>query len=83
VELGIKIPIECKATLVVKRRHTESVVDYLRTTHQPLGVLVSASPLDVVYRGEGCRLINIPAYLANRQNILRYAEAHRDVPVSR
>jgi len=76
VELGRKIPIECKATLTVKRRHTESVADYLRTTHQSIGVLVTAAPLDIVYRGEGCCVLSIPAYLASRENILRYAQAH-------
>ncbi|MEN8254914.1 MAG: AAA family ATPase [Verrucomicrobiota bacterium] len=73
-ELGLKIPIECKATLAVRRRHAGSVVDYLRTTHQPFGVLVSAAPLGVVYRGDGCCVMNIPAYLATRNNIVRYAE---------
>jgi predicted AAA+ superfamily ATPase len=76
VEMGLKIPIECKATLAVKRRHAEGVVDYLRTTRQPIGVLVTASPIDVICRSEGCCVLNIPAYLASRENILRYAQKH-------
>jgi hypothetical protein len=72
----LKIPIECKATLAVKRRHADGVVDYLRTTRQPIGVLVTASPLEVIYCGEGCCVLNIPAYLASRENILRYAQQH-------
>jgi predicted AAA+ superfamily ATPase len=76
VELGRKIPIECKATLAVRRRHAENVVDYLRTTHEPFGVLVTAAPVDVVYRSdEGC-VVNLPAYLATRENILQTARAH-------
>ena len=74
VEVGLKIPIECKAALAVRRRHTESVADYLRTTHQPLGILVSAAPLGVVYRGKECAVLNVPAYLATRPNILRYVD---------
>lgn len=77
VELGLKIPIECKASLAVKRRHADSVVDYLRTTRQPIGVLVTAAPLAVAYRGEGCSVLNIPAYLASRGNILSYASRER------
>ena len=76
VELGAKIPIECKAVLAAQRRHTESVVDYLRTTRQQIGVLVTAAPLGVIYRGEGCCVLNVPAYLATRENIVHYAEAH-------
>ena len=76
IEIGLKIPIECKAALVVRRRHAESVVDYLRMTRQPLGLLVSAAPLSVVYHGEGCCVLNVPAYLATRSNMVRYAQAH-------
>jgi hypothetical protein len=76
VEMGLKIPVECKATLAVKRRHAEGVVDYLRTTRQSIGVLVTASPSEVTYRDEGCCVLNIPVYLASRGNILRYARKH-------
>ena len=75
-ELGLKIPLECKAALRVKRRHTDSIVDYLRTTHQSFGVLISAAPLDLVYRGRDCSVLNVPAYLATRENIRGYAERH-------
>lgn len=74
VEPERRIPIECKATLAVKRRHAESVVDYLRTTRQSIGILVSAAPLGIVYRGEDCCVLNIPAYLVSRGNILRYVQ---------
>jgi len=76
VEIGLKIPVECKATLAVKRRLAESVMDYLLTTRQSIGVLVTASPIEVICRSEGCCALNIPAYLASRENILRYAQKH-------
>ncbi len=56
--------------------HAESVMDYLRTTRQSIGALVTAAPLEVIYRGDGCCVLNIPVYLASRGNILRYAEKH-------
>lgn len=74
-DIGLKIPIECKAALAVKRRHTESLVSYLRATHQPFGVLVSAAPLEEVYRGDGRHVINVPAYQATRSNIASLAQA--------
>ena len=75
VDLGIKIPLECKATLQVKRRHTESLMAYLRATRQQVGILVSASPLGIVYRGEGICILNVPVYLATRENLTHYAGA--------
>ncbi len=74
VELGIKIPIECKAALQVKRRHTESLMAYLRATHQHIGVLVSAAPLGMVSSGEGFCILNVPIYLATSQNLAHYAK---------
>ena len=74
--IGLKIPIECKAALTVKRRHVQGLVSYLRLTHQGLGVLVSAAPFGEVYRGDGCCVINIPAYQATRGNIAALAQAH-------
>ncbi len=74
-ELGIKIPIECKAALVARPRHAQSLAEYLRATHQRVGVLVTAAPLGVVYRSDDACIINVPAYLATKRNILRYSEA--------
>jgi predicted AAA+ superfamily ATPase len=74
--LGMKIPIECKASLGVRRRHAESVIEYLTATHQSLGVVVSAAPLGLIHRGNARAVINIPVYLATKDNILRYTEAH-------
>lgn len=75
-DAGLKIPIECKAALSVKRRHAQSLVSYLTMTHQPIGFLVSAAPLGEIYRGDGCCVVNIPAYLATRHNILRLAQTY-------
>jgi hypothetical protein len=76
VELGLKIPIECRAALSVKRRHTQSAVDYLQATRQSVGMIVSAAPIDVVYERDGCHVLNIPAYLATRNNMLAYARKY-------
>jgi len=73
IDLGLKIPIECKAALAIRRRHTESVMAYLRTTHEPFGVIVSAAPLGVIASGDGYRVLNVPAYSANREGILQLA----------
>lgn len=72
--LGIKIPIECKASLRVKRRHLLSLEAYLKATHQKLGILVSAAPLGTLYCGDSVRIVNVPVYLATRQNLTDYAE---------
>jgi len=74
VTLGLKIPIECKATLQAKRRHTRSIAAYLQATHQPVGVLVSAAPPGIVPGGDDTCVLNIPVYLATRDNLARYAE---------
>jgi len=74
--LEVKIPIECKATLAVKRRHVDSVADYLTATRQHFGVIVTAAPLGMVRRGEAHCILNVPAYIATKANILRYSEVH-------
>jgi predicted AAA+ superfamily ATPase len=75
VALGMKIPIECKAALAVRRRHVGGVTEYLRSTHQHFGIVVSAAPLEVIRDGDAHAVLNIPIYLAMRANILHYAEA--------
>ncbi len=78
VELGMKIPIECKAALQVKRRHAESLVAYLRATHQQVGILVSAAPIGLLASGDGATVLNVPVYLATRHNLARYADGLLD-----
>lgn len=76
-DLNAKIPIECKATLKIKRRHVESVGEYLAATRQYFGVVVSAAPLGVVRQTNECCILNIPIYLASKSNILSYTNACR------
>jgi len=73
-EMSLKIPIECKATLTAKRRHSVGLADYLLTTCQTFGALISAAPLGPVPGSQDLRILNIPVYLATRDNILRYAQ---------
>ena len=75
VQLGVKIPIECKASLQVKRRHADSLMAYLRATRQQVGILVSAAPLGVIPSGDGTHILNVPIYLATSRNLVRYAKA--------
>jgi len=71
--LAMKIPIECKAALAVRKRHVESLAEYLRLTHQRFGVLVTAAALEVACRTDEFCILNVPAYLAAKTNICRYA----------
>jgi hypothetical protein len=71
-ELKQKIPIECKAALVLKRKHFTNLLHYLRLGKHKLGVLISAAPLQVVSFDDGINIINIPIYLATEKNIRRY-----------
>ncbi len=71
----LKIPIECKASLQFKKKHTRNVINYLRTTGQKIGFVVSAAPLDRMTTDEGYKIINLPVYLATRNNIEAYLNA--------
>jgi predicted AAA+ superfamily ATPase len=75
-QMGMKIPIECKAALAVHHRHIENVAAYLQTAHQRFGVLISAAPLTMVEQNAETSILNIPVYLANLGNILRYSETN-------
>ncbi|MCK5805396.1 MAG: AAA family ATPase [Lentisphaeria bacterium] len=74
-EQRLKVPVECKATLEVKRKHTTNLLHYLRLTGQRLGILVSAAPLQLLRVGECC-ILNVPAYLAGKQSLNAYVAAH-------
>lgn len=74
--LEVKIPIECKAALTVKRRHVDSVVDYLNATGQRFGVIVTAAPFEVARQNDTHCVLNVPAYLATKANILQYYRAY-------
>ncbi len=69
-----KIPIECKAALKIRPRHAESIAEYLKITAQPVGLTVSAAPLQTIATCNEMRIINIPIYFATRDNLVRYAE---------
>jgi predicted AAA+ superfamily ATPase len=71
-EYGVKIPIECKAALNLKSRHYKNVLHYLRATGQKFGIVVSGAPLETVSMGDGIIIMNIPVYLANKENIKAY-----------
>lgn len=77
-QLGLKIPIECKAALNIRRRHAANVVEYLRETRQRFGVLVSAAPFGMVPSGDDVRVLNVPIYLATRHNLTQYAARYLD-----
>ncbi len=69
-----KIPIECKAALTIRPRHAESIAEYLKITAQKVGVTVSAAPLQTIDTRNGMRIVNVPIYLATRDNVVSYAE---------
>ena len=70
-----KIPIECKASLQFKKKHTSNVLNYLRLTNQKTGFVVSAAPLNKITTDDGYTIINLPVYLATRDNIENYANS--------
>jgi predicted AAA+ superfamily ATPase len=70
--LSVKIPIECKAALRLRSKHYKNVVHYLRSTGQDFGVVVSAAPLEKVTLDGGITIMNIPVYLAGKENIKTY-----------
>jgi len=71
-ELGLSLPVECKAALRIKRKHYKNIIHYLELTGQPVGILVSAAPLQILTVNDKS-VINIPVYLANKPNIQEYA----------
>jgi predicted AAA+ superfamily ATPase len=72
-DAGIRVPIECKAALKIKRRHVDGVGAYLSAAHQHFGVVVSADSFGVVRQADDYHVLNIPVYLASKSNILSYA----------
>jgi predicted AAA+ superfamily ATPase len=71
-EFGVKIPIECKAALSLKSKHYRNLGHYLKLTGGDFGVVVSAAPLEKVSVGDGITIMNIPIYLADKENIKAY-----------
>jgi predicted AAA+ superfamily ATPase len=71
-EFNVKIPIECKAALALKSKHYKNIVHYLKLTGLKFGVVVSAAPLEKVSLADGMLVMNIPVYLASKENIKEY-----------
>jgi predicted AAA+ superfamily ATPase len=69
---NIKIPAECKAATKVKSKHYKNVLHYLRLTGQRFGVLVSAAPMEKIVIDNRFTIINLPVYLATKENIKKY-----------
>ncbi|MCP4681403.1 MAG: AAA family ATPase [Desulfobacterales bacterium] len=74
-QLGVKIPIECKAALNVQRKHYKNIIHYLRLTGQKFGIVVSAAPLETIIIEDKFMIMNIPIYLADKGNIITYFKA--------
>ncbi len=72
----IKIPIECKATEKIQKRHYKNISHYLNLTGQNFGILVSAAPYQKIVPEPGRCILNLPIYLATSSNIIRYFEKY-------
>lgn len=59
-------PIECKASLQIKKTHAKGIKEYLSLYELPLGATVSMAPLDVLDVGPGMRVVNVPLYHIER-----------------
>jgi predicted AAA+ superfamily ATPase len=57
------IPVECKATSTINKRHLRGIVDYLDFYSIPSGVILSFAPRTRLKAGQRT-VDNIPAYLA-------------------
>ncbi len=67
-----KIPIECKAALKLKNTHYKNILHYLNITGMNFGVVVSAAPLETIINDGKITVMNIPIYLADKENIKAY-----------
>ena len=63
---GEAVPVECKASLTINRRHMRGVSGYLDLYSQSRGLLVSLAPYAETTCGDGRRIVNVPAYLLER-----------------
>jgi predicted AAA+ superfamily ATPase len=59
-------PLECKATMDVKRTHLRGLIGYLKDYDLPVGIIVSLSPWKVFDTDDQRRIVNIPHYLLER-----------------
>jgi hypothetical protein len=70
-----KIPIECKATTKIQKKHIKNILHYLDATCQKFGIVISAAPLEVFKRDNDIIVLNLPIYMANAMNINKYSHA--------
>ncbi len=65
-EAGQAVPVECKASLGVNRRHLRGLLGYFELYAQRQGALVSLAPYAELSGGPGRRIANVPVYLLER-----------------
>jgi len=67
-----KIPIECKATIKIQKKHIKNIIHYLNSCGQKFGIVVSAAPFEKLKLENDIIILNVPIYLANTLNINTY-----------
>ena len=67
-----RIPVECKATTSIQKKHYKNIVHYLKATRQNFGILVSAARYEKIIINNDIIILNLPVYLASRSNIIRF-----------
>jgi hypothetical protein len=53
-------------------KHYKNIAHYLSLTGQDFGIVVSAAPLEKITIGDQITIMNIPVYLADKENIKAY-----------
>jgi predicted AAA+ superfamily ATPase len=71
IDARTRIPVECKATTSIQKRHYKNIIHYLDLTGQKFGILVSAAPYEKIVNKRRI-ILNLPIYLANGPNIIEY-----------
>lgn len=71
-EYAAKIPIECKAAVSLKNKHYKNLMHYLALTKQKFAVVVSAAPFEIITNAAKQTVLNLPVYLASKENIKNY-----------
>lgn len=67
-----RVPIECKASLKFKKNYTKNIRHYLEGVGGKFGIVVSGAPLELKSFDNGINILNLPVYLATRENIENY-----------
>ncbi len=60
------IPIECKASLSIGKRHFRGLREYLSEYELPLAITVSLAPFEVFELSDNQTIINLPLYMMDR-----------------